>query len=239
MAARKKPKQKPRPRQAPGAGAFGWVDGLFAEVFGQNSASTSSAWWGFAQAAAQTASAGANAVIREITEWGSHLARNAVVAWAPVLASGVRCSAWHEGRYCGGAAVSGCDACGTHVCLAHGRLDYEGQIICFQCVEKVKVIARREGWKPETAPPPVDAPPGKRWISDQEAARALRSLGLSPDASFDEVKKRYRQLAFENSPDRPDSKVPVAEREGFMKRANAAFALLGEYYQQQATREVA
>jgi len=167
-------------------------------------------------------------VIRELTEWVTVLQRHAVQKWAPVILSGAACSVRKDRAPCGHAAVAKCALCKQLVCLGHAAVGYDATAICEVCLdiyrEHVEVEARRRAEAPPRQPPPA----GGADAEAAAAAAALRTLGLPPDATWDDVKAAFKRAAREHHPDRVRARSPRerARSEARMKAATEAYHVL-------------
>jgi hypothetical protein len=70
-----------------------------------------------------------------------------------------------------------------------------------------------------------------RWLSAIEQQDPYRKLGLSPLDSAETVKRRYRQLALENHPDRGGSQEAMAE-------VNLAYEMITRHLQRREEEEL-
>lgn len=157
----------------------------------------------------------ANEIIGQIASWGSHLAKNASERWIVAVADPQPCR--HKpkpGHTCGLHALARCDVCSTPVCLAHARIDFLGNAICFGCV---RAAMRLQG--------PV--------VSDA-VVDALKALGLKKTAIWEEIALAYKKAVLKHHPDRATNAKDRAKREAKMKEINAAHATLKKHYEKEA-----
>lgn len=165
-------------------------------------------------AAGQRADA-ANEIIAQIANWGSHLAKNASERWLMAVADPQPCRhKQRPGQTCGMHALVRCDVCGNPVCLAHARIDFLGNGVCFSCVRNAM---RAHG--------PVIATK----ITD-----ALKVLGLRKSALWEEIALAHRKLVLKHHPDRATGAKDRVKREARMKEINAAYETLKAHYQREA-----
>jgi hypothetical protein len=166
----------------------------------------------------QAQAEGGSDVLRELREWSLHLTRNALLKWTPMLAQRARCESPDVSsgrpRKCAGTAPFRCDICGRACCLAHARVDYMGDAICEPCIGVAKMRARGEA-KP--AGNPVKA--------------AFVTMGLKEGASFEDVKKRYKELVFKHNVDSPQSDKKRKRNNEKLTELNLAFEVLREHFE--------
>lgn len=148
-------------------------------------------------------------VVDQLGQFAAHFSRAAVEKLAVAPAQGHHCTM----SDCGGEAVLFCLICDTPVCLAHAHVSHRAEGICDQCV-RAMLQARGK-------PPPVSRP-----TREQEIRSALRTLGLTADASWSEVQKTHRRLVAASHPDRAKTATERRRLEERAKRLNAAFAVL-------------
>lgn len=196
-------------------------------------------WGAFAHVVAENLHARTDAatqVIDQLKEWGTHLTANALLKWTVVAATATPCGSPDvssgRAKRCGHYAVGHCDVCGRPCCLAHARVDYSGDMICAICIGASKVAAGIPGAGPGAGwqqPPPA---PKKKKRS--ERAEALRSLRLADDATWPEIKKRYRKLVVRHNADRPQSTDERAANTEKLKKINAAYETLRQMHEAEA-----
>lgn len=183
-------------------------------------------------------------VIDQLKEWGSHLTQNALLKWAPSLRAPVRCESpdvtTGRPKPCRSVAMLRCDICQRPCCLAHARVDYQGDGICEVCIGEAKLRARARGpsasyennpWQSARPKPPKEAP---RPAASMAAPEALRVLGLKRNAGWETIKRRYRKLVVEYNVDRPQSDEQRAANTTRLKRINEAFGVLRERHEAKA-----
>lgn len=197
-------------------------------------------------------------VWNELKPWLATLGPSAARKWLPQIAAGTLCEVpvmrrgtRHE---CDNFGIATCDVCHRPVCLEHGRIDQNGDAICYLCVaEAMQVLpplqrerARQEGQqrrpgeqryrgRPEDQqqrphqqqPPPGQAPPKPR-VDPKKIAWATEVLGLSPGATWDDVLKAHRNLSAKHHPDRHmrSSEKKRASEEARYKEVQVAYDVL-------------
>lgn len=149
-------------------------------------------------------------IFAELGPWISSLTTSAATKWLPALVAEIPCQSPKraEGQtvLCGAASVASCDVCGKPVCLHHARVDWAGGAICIPCVAAAVKQAREAG------PPPGEArTPPRQPATEAAVAKAYKVLGISRNASDDEVRRAYRKLSAKYHPDRNNSSK-AAER---------------------------
>lgn len=163
---------------------------------------------------------GAGEIFAELREWGSHLSRNAVLKWTPMLVTRTRCESpdvsTGKPRKCEGTAPFRCDICNRACCLAHARVDYMGDAICEVCIGQAKARKRAED-KAKEKPDLV--------------AAAFKTLGLDAESTFEEVKKRYKELVLKHNADRPQTDKKRARNTERLKEVNGAFVTLRDHFE--------
>jgi len=152
-------------------------------------------------------------IVAQLQMWGSFLSKHAIANWSSSLLSPIACEV--PGSRCPSTAVVRCQGCGKRCCLAHVRLSFLAEGICEACIEEKMGIARpvREG---------------------DRLQAALRVMGLHSNASWSEVKSRYRKLAVKHNADVPQSREERAENTKRLKAINAAYAVLRDHFEQEA-----
>ena len=164
----------------------------------------------------------ARSVVDQLRDWGALLTKNALMKWSVNLASERLCQSPDVSgtapRRCLYIAPLVCDVCGRPCCLAHARVDFQGDAICEVCIGEAK--ARQRGG----AAPPAHRPA-------MTVAEAFRVFGLRHSVDFAEVKKRYKKLVFELSPDRTQDAAKKETRTKRLKKVNAAFVVLSKHFE--------
>lgn len=149
------------------------------------------------------------------------LAQQALSQWSAVSAAGIRCNvqllhrrSGHK-RHCGELAAGICVVCSTATCIDHALVSpRDGRIVCESCVITVS----------NAYVPPRGAPNHEAHLRAQH----LRTLQLDADASQDEIKQAFRELARKHHPDGKHGKAQerAAKR---MKGINAAYTWLTKH----------
>jgi DnaJ-class molecular chaperone len=152
-------------------------------------------------------------ILRQLTDWGAHLTRNAVLVWAPAIIRPVRCSE----AGCEAVSLVRCDACRGFHCLAHARISYQARAICEACVEKAAGIPR-------------PAAPTKGLSHEEKRRKAFRTLGLTSSATFVEATAAYKKLVVRYHPDKAGTEKKRAEFTMKLKALNEAFAVVREHF---------
>lgn len=165
----------------------------------------------------------AGEVLGQLQEWASYLAANAVREWPETIASRAPCACPNVSsgtpKKCHASAVVVCDVCSRKCCLAHARIDYLGGAICEICIGEAKARARADGPKAERATPKKDVD------------RALKILDLGRGATWDEIRKRHRELAFKYNADRPQTDKMRAQNTERLKKVNWALEVLRKFHE--------
>jgi len=157
---------------------------------------------------------GAAEVMQQVAQWGTLLAKNASDKWVMFAADPRPCRfRMKPGERCSFKAMSLCDVCGDPVCLAHSRVDFIGNAICFRCVRE----ARRS----------------KGPVVPENIVAALKLFKLKKSAMWEEVALAYRKAVLRHHSDRAVDDKDRARREAKMKEINAAHDLLKKHYDTQ------
>jgi hypothetical protein len=163
---------------------------------------------------------GASEIFAELREWSSHLSRNAVLKWTPMLATRTRCESpdvsTGKPRKCEGTAPFRCDICSRACCLAHARVDYMGDAICEVCIGQAKARKRAEDREKDKS---------------DVVGKAFKTLGLDDASTLEEVKKRYKELVLKYNADRPQSDKKRAKNNERLKEINLAFEALRDHFE--------
>lgn len=151
--------------------------------------------------------------------------------WAAVSASGVRCATHFRDpmgflRSCSEGAIAGCVVCQRPTCFHHAMISpIDGTVVCFGCVGHAQRMFEGEGQAE-----PRERTKRRARIDDDESSerkKHLRTLGLEPDADWDDIERSYKSLVLKCHPDR----VSPSERQRATKRMakiNVAFSWLRE-----------
>jgi DnaJ-class molecular chaperone len=113
-----------------------------------------------------------------------------------------------------------CEACGKVCCLYHAFLTWKGDAVCWHCVAELI-----QGKSPGAG---HDVRDDQRKRAQEERIDAsLKVLGLGRSASFDDIKRAFREFAAKNHPDRarPEDR---AEAERRFKLVSEAYNFLQE-----------
>lgn len=132
----------------------------------------------------------------------------ALTRWRAVSESGALCQC---GR-CGEPAINGCMLCRGLTCLDHALVSpATGDVVCAKCVGGIPRAANGGG------PPP--APNGVPY--EQQRRAHLKTLGLPPSATAEDVRVRFRELALKCHPDRVPAARKAAAHKRFVKYSEA------------------
>lgn len=172
-------------------------------------------------------------IVEQLKNWGSHLTRNALEKWPAFLVAPRVCQVPHlrlgQMENCRATALFQCDSCGRNVCLAHARVDWQADATCEVCIGHVKKTARS------------DSGPGFGGGSKNEArakgmsvAEARRVLRVRSDATWEEIKKRWKRLSYKYNADRPQSDAQRRKNTERLQEINEAYAVLRRQNEQAA-----
>lgn len=189
----------------------------------------------------------------ELRPWLATLGPSAARKWLPQIAAGTLCEVpvivRNVRRECDNFGIATCDVCHRPVCLAHGRIDQQGDAICYLCVaEAMKVLpplqrerARQEDQPPrrpgeqryrerqqQPPPPPPGtghAPPPPRQ-DPQKVLWAIKTLGVEPGATWEQVQKAHRTLSAKHHPDRQRTEAKKKTAEQRFKEVQVALEIL-------------
>lgn len=165
--------------------------------------------------AVQSRSGTAGDVVASLRDWATHLAGSAVLHWGEHAAKRIPCGSPDVSsgapRACPALSLFCCDVCGRPCCLSHARVDYLGGAICEPCIGEAKVRAR-------------GTPPKEE--SEADIRKAARILGVKEDASWDEIRTRFRELVFAHNADRPQSERSRQKNTDRLKKINWAFSVM-------------
>lgn len=158
-------------------------------------------------------------VMTQLRPWFTRLASNALPRWLPALVVGTPC---HIGvlegtttRRCANHAVGNCGLCGRASCLSHSFVNELGEVVCFVCVVH---------YKGQGAPPPPPPPnAGNPRSAAPTVAQARKTLGVSKDASWEDVVRAYKRRVLKTHPDRGGT-------EEKFRKVQEAFETLKEEY---------
>jgi hypothetical protein len=164
---------------------------------------------------------------RRYAEALKNLAEHALTKWLAVSAAGMVCGSElrHKrtgaAKRCGAPAAGSCVVCNRATCIDHAMVSpSDGRLICHGCV---MAVASSYSGQPDEA----------RAQSEARIRGALRTLGLEPGATVDEIRAAHKELAKRHHPDRqPPSERADAER--FMKTVNEAYSILVRHYEREA-----
>ena len=156
---------------------------------------------------------------RELHAWTAKLAERAPGRWRAVIMSGIACGT----HACQHPPVGACVVCRTPTCLAHALVSGGADVVCFTCVQAAAVA----GNGPKVQP-----------VHDEETKRKqfLKTLGLKPDASFEQVQAAFKKVAVKNHPDKTSKLTPDkrAEAELKFKKASEAYHWLLDHMSKKA-----
>lgn len=157
----------------------------------------------------------------ELQGWSSRLVEHAPGRWRAVIQSGIACAIpTPQGGSCKRPAVGACVVCRQPTCLAHALVSAGADVVCHRCVRAAQVAA---GTAPQeqVAQAPIDP---------KAIARAhLKELGLSEDATLEQVQKAFRKLAAKYHPDKAKTPAKKIAAEEKFKKISAAFHWLDKY----------
>lgn len=156
-------------------------------------------------------------VLNELRPWLGSLSQAATSKWFPSIASGTMCEVpeMRRGRdigECERFAVSRCMVCAKAVCLHHGFVSGEGDLICHVCaVDATQVVppVQRERARQQEAPPP---------------RRTQRERSQERKAQQEE---RRRQDQQHRAPPPPGGGAPPPRPQVRQEDILAAYAVLG------------
>jgi hypothetical protein len=162
----------------------------------------------------------------QMSQWVGHFSRSAIESWVPNLMDPVLCS------FCEEDAVTDCIVCGEPACMAHAHISHRAEIICDECVaEALKTRGKKPRRKRREQAPQQQRQPG----IPPAVIAAFQTLGVTPEASFDEVAAAFKSAAVANHPDK-FSGLQKEQAEARMKNINASFALLKDFYKRKGDR---
>lgn len=176
----------------------------------------------------QSGLAGAPARIwHELRPWLGELTLHAAVKWLPRMALQLPCQVpvMQGGNVVGACrqgAVAQCDACERTCCLYHGRIDHQGDAICYLCVADAVKRTRQTARGREHATPST-ATDGE---TEKERKWARRTLGVAKDATWDEVRAAYRRQSAKWHPDVHPTPSAKQRAEARFKDVQRAFQIL-------------
>lgn len=173
---------------------------------------------------------GDDPVSRFYLESLQRLFRHTVGNWSAVSATGLRCSVdlpadprRGHSRSCPLPAAGPCAQCDKLVCLAHAMVTPQSPVLlCATCV--ARQFPKIAGTWPRAAGRPSDfrAPDATAELRQKH----LRTMGLGPEATTDEIREAQRRHARRHHPDRQrDAKKRLAA-EKRMKAINEAASWL-------------
>jgi len=178
---------------------------------------------------------GAQEIFHQIREWSTHLTASALGKWPPNVLRGAPCGIIVGEAPCGNLGIARCDICGSVVCLAHCRIDYQADAICAGCIS---VLRHARGQTSDVGPgfgPRRAAREAERPTSPQaEVDAAYEALGLEPGTPWGRVRRQYRRLASLHNADRPQSDAERHANTERMKVINRAYAVLREHLEEAA-----
>lgn len=179
-----------------------------------------------------TATTAARREVDRYSGWLVEMGRFAQT-WPIVASSGLACGCGVQSPHgpvrCGAPAVGVCVVCQQGCCLPHGAMA-PGVVVCGSCISAARVA---RGLSPEVPKQgaPAPEPPKKPQPTRAELLRVLR---LKPEATDDEIRSQYRELAKRHHPDRAKNEADRQRREARMRDLNAAYAALTQTPQQKA-----
>jgi hypothetical protein len=169
-------------------------------------------------------------IVEQLKQWGAHLTSHALSKWSLAVVDPHPCQVPHVGpdeklQRCRATAIVRCDSCGRWTCLAHCRVDYLADATCAVCIGEAKAHFRnaRDHWETQ-----------KDTKRRERVSAAYRTLKLDEDATFAEVKRRYRSLMREHHADRPQSERERERNTRRMQKINEAFEVLKKHFEEAA-----
>lgn len=156
-------------------------------------------------------------LLRELQAWSSRLIEFAPGKWRAVIMNGFACDMpAPNGGPCVRPAVGACVVCRKPTCLAHALISAGADVVCFKCVKDAQVA---KGTAPQGSAPAS--------IDPEAVARAhLKTLGLGPDATLDQVQRAFKKLAAKHHPDKAKTPEKRAAAELKFKKLSEAYHYL-------------
>jgi len=179
----------------------------------------------------------AHNIVQQLKEWGAHLTKNALLKWSMTALTPTPCDcpelSGNHARPCSALAVLRCDACGRPCCMAHARIDYEGDGICEICIIGAQERGRAT-YGTYSRPHARDAvpPAPERKPGEMTPGQALKALKLPVTATWQQVRRQYHRLAVKYNADRPQTDKQRAANTERLKKFNAAYEVLRAQYEQ-------
>ena len=172
------------------------------------------------------------AVTQRLIEWVTRVQGKAPSKWfAPQVAA--TCDVVGRNGRCSGQATGRCAVCGRNVCLPHCAMSMDADLICAACCGYARQHAPRFERPPEDVPPNAWGPSGQNpppqqppELDPRAVAEAYKALGVEPDVSDDDLKRRLRDLQVKHHPDRVKTAKAKANAEAKFKQIGAAYDLV-------------
>lgn len=176
------------------------------------------------------------AATQRLIEWVTRVQAKAPGKWHPphVVAT---CDVVGRAGACTNRAEGRCAVCGRNVCMPHAAISMDADLVCAACCSYARQHAPRFEHPPEDAPPrnpwedprasrQQQQPPPKEPIDPAELRAAYKTLGVDPDVSDDDLKRRLRELQVKFHPDRAKSPAAKAKAEERFKKVGLAHDLI-------------
>lgn len=208
----------------------------------------------FGSALWENLSGGQKHLLDQLSQFTSRLGSIAMTRWQVNILNPHEC----EIEDCQNVGLTQCKLCGGWTCLAHGHVSHRGELVCDACVDEVVEERRVERPKKRKASKGAgwgEAPWEKLWEQYQKATqssgqkappgpapkdprviveKALESLDLDEEATWDEIQKQYRRLAVKHHPDRAKNDASRKKAEIRMREINAAYEVLRAVHESRA-----
>jgi hypothetical protein len=178
-----------------------------------------------------------NPVVQHYLRYLAAMVEHALTRWGAVGAAGVRCQVGRrkpdgQDERCQAPAIGGCLVCGAAVCVSHAFISPRGAL-CFACADKAIASgpAAKAGQAAHDAGRPfgfVD-PDAPSPVGDALRRKHLRTLGLGPDATFEQAHAAFRRLSREQHPDRAKPSQRQAKERKFKAMSEAYSWLKSEH----------
>ena len=158
-------------------------------------------------------------VFNELRPWFGSLTQAATSKWLPSIASGTLCEIperrrGHEVGECERFGVSRCVVCARSVCLHHGFVSREGDLICHVCAEDAAQVV-----------PPMQRERARR--QEEAPRRTQRERGQERKARQEEQWRQQGPTGGGARQSPPGSGAPPPRPQVLQKDILAAYAILG------------